>query len=72
MFSAVHLLEKSFQMMYGNIGLSFRWTLPFKRMVFYSDLSANLESKPQTSQFSYWCHKLKLYRLFIVPTTYQL
>ena len=23
-------LEKSFRMMYGNIGLSFRWTLPLK------------------------------------------
>ena len=27
-FSATHLLEKSFRMMYSNLGLSFRWTLP--------------------------------------------
>ena len=27
---AVHLLEKSFPMMYSNIGLSFCWTLPLK------------------------------------------
>ena len=28
LFSAVHLHEKSFWMMYSNLGLSFRWTLP--------------------------------------------
>ena len=27
---AVLLLEKSFQMMYNNLGLTFRWTLPLK------------------------------------------
>ena len=32
-YSAVHLLEKSFRMMYSNIGLSFRWTLPLNCML---------------------------------------
>ena len=30
LFSADHLLDKSFRMMYSNLGLSFRWTLPVK------------------------------------------
>jgi len=30
--SADHLLDKSFRMMYSNLGLSFRWTLPLSVM----------------------------------------
>ena len=29
---ATHLLEKSFRIMYGNLGLSFRWTLPLNNL----------------------------------------
>ena len=36
-YSAVHLLEKSFRMMYSNIGLSFRWTLPLNTVFFIGD-----------------------------------
>ena len=31
LFSAYHLLDKTFQMMYSNLGLSFCWTLPLRK-----------------------------------------
>ena len=35
LFLADHLLDKTFQMMYSNLGLSFRWTLPLRKLDFF-------------------------------------
>jgi len=42
LFSADHLLDKTFQMMYSNLGLSFRWTLSLSFSAILVQLGASL------------------------------